>query len=74
MYMQLSRWSIPDSSTDHQEELEGEEAKQKASVAMESVGCACLISEWSWSTSMIALARSTGPSRKVAQREAESCS
>ncbi len=74
--MRLSRWRMSDSSMDHREGEVGVEdlACQKHSVAAESDSCACLISRWSLSISIIALAHRVGPSRKVAQRDMENCS
>ncbi len=74
--MWLSRQRMSDSSMDHQEEEVGVEdlAWQNPSEAAESDSCACLMSEWSLSISIIALAWRVGPSRKVAWRDAESCS
>ncbi len=61
---------------DHREGEVGVEdlACQKPSEATESDNCACLMSEWSLSMSIIALAWRVGSSRKVAWRDAESFS
>ncbi len=74
--MWLSRRRISDSSMDHREGEVGVEdlAYQKPLEAMELDNCACLMSEWSLSMSIIALAWRVGPSRKAAWRDAESCS
>ena len=49
-------------------------ASRKPSATVESEDCAALMSEWSLSISIIALAQRVGPSRKVAQSDVESCS
>ena len=74
--MQLSRQRMSDSSTDHREGEVGVEdlACWKLTEAAESDDCACLISKWSLSISIIALAWRVGPSRNVVQRDVESCS
>ncbi len=67
---------MSDSSMDHQEGEVGVEdlACQKPSEATESDSYTCLMSEWSLSMFIIALTQRVGPSRKVAQRDTESCS